>query len=68
MNEPFVQKKGMPYEYPIVYVNGEVDRMIPIEEFFDRLSQSLKQEGRMGYNSRGCDNEQEIENFDILKK
>jgi hypothetical protein len=58
----------MAYEYPMVYVNGEVDRMIPIEEFFDRLVQSSKQEGRKGYNSRGCDNEQELENFEILKK
>jgi hypothetical protein len=31
--------------------------MMPIEEFFDRLENNKKYEGRNGYKPRACDNE-----------
>lgn len=58
----------MPFQYPTVYINGKVERMMPIEEFFDRLENNRNYEGRMGYKPRACNNEQEDENFSILKQ
>jgi hypothetical protein len=61
MEEPFTFKHK--YEYPVLYLNGDQKRMMPMNEFLDRLKFSRRYQNQ---NVRACDNEYEQENVDLL--
>ena len=53
------------YDYPVMYLNDQIKRMMPIGEFQDRLKFSKKY---VTSNPRACDDELEQENYNLLKQ
>ena len=53
------------YKHPVMYINGQEERMIPVMEFIERLELSDKQSV---VKFRSCDNELEAKNYGIIKE
>lgn len=58
-------KWKLKYPHPVAVINGEIHRMIPLDEFVQRLETKYKSE-KLSF--RACNNEVELKHAELLKE